>query len=223
MGGPVSAPTGRPCIAALDVGTSSVKACLFTPELTLLARSVREYRLRTENGRVEARAEDYLEAARRRDAGGAGHGPGLAARRPWASPPRGRRWSRGPGTGEPLGPFLVWLDSRAGAEAELLSGAFDRETFYRATGLPELSGALPLAKALWLRREEPEVFARTEKLLLLEDYLLHWLTGRLAGEKSLHTSTGWFHLAGTTCGRRPWRRRASQWGCCRSCWTAASR
>ena len=63
MGGPVSASTGRPCIAALDVGTSSVKACLFTPELNLLACSVREYRLRTENGRVEARAEDYLEAA----------------------------------------------------------------------------------------------------------------------------------------------------------------
>ena len=193
MGGPVSASTGRPCIAALDVGTSSVKACLFTPELTLLACSVREYRLRTENGRVEARAEDYLEAA------AAGMREALDMAPGWRPAalglttqgetlvPVGR-------DGEPLGPFLVWLDSRAGAEAELLSGAFDRETFYRATGLPELSGALPLAKALWLRREEPEVFARTEKLLLLEDYLLHWLTGRLAGEKSLHTSTGWFHL-----------------------------
>lgn len=193
MGGPVSASTGRPCIAALDVGTSSVKACLFTPELNLLACSVREYRLRTENGRVEARAEDYLEAA------AAGMREALDMAPGWRPAalglttqgetlvPVGR-------AGEPLGPFLVWLDSRAGAEAELLSGAFDRETFYRATGLPELSGALPLAKALWLRREEPEVFARTEKLLLLEDYLLHWLTGRLAGEKSLHTSTGWFHL-----------------------------
>lgn len=193
MGGPVSASTGRPCIAALDVGTSSVKACLFTPELNLLACSVREYRLRTENGRVEARAEDYLEAA------AAGMREALDMAPGWRPAalglttqgetlvPVGR-------AGEPLGPFLVWLDSRAGAEAELLSGAFDRETVYRATGLPELSGALPLAKALWLRREEPEVFARTEKLLLLEDYLLHWLTGRLAGEKSLHTSTGWFHL-----------------------------
>lgn len=52
MGGPVSASTGRPCIAALDVGTSSVKACLFTPELNLLACSVREYRLRTDRKSV---------------------------------------------------------------------------------------------------------------------------------------------------------------------------
>ena len=138
MGGPVSASTGRPCIAALDVGTSSVKACLFTPELTLLACSVREYRLRTENGRVEARAEDYLEAA------AAGMREALDMAPGWRPAalglttqgetlvPVGR-------AGEPLGPFLVWLDSRAGAEAELLSGAFDRETFYRATGLPELS------------------------------------------------------------------------------------
>ena len=193
MGGPVSASTGRPCIAALDVGTSSVKACLFTPELNLLACSVREYRLRTENGRVEARAEDYLEAA------AAGMREALDMAPGWRPAAlglttQGETLAPVGRAGEPLGPFLVWLDSRAGAEAELLSGAFDRETFYRATGLPELSGALPLAKALWLRREEPEVFARTEKLLLLEDYLLHWLTGRLAGEKSLHTSTGWFHL-----------------------------
>ena len=36
---------GAPCLAALDVGTTSVKACLFSPSLRLLACHVEEYAL----------------------------------------------------------------------------------------------------------------------------------------------------------------------------------
>ena len=53
-----------PCIAALDVGTTSVKACLFTPELELIACCVQEYALDARGGWVEARSETYLAAAR---------------------------------------------------------------------------------------------------------------------------------------------------------------
>ena len=53
-----------PCIAALDVGTTSVKACLFTPELELIACCVQEYALDARGGWVEARPETYLAAAR---------------------------------------------------------------------------------------------------------------------------------------------------------------
>ena len=42
------------CIAVLDVGTTAVKACLFSPSLELLACSVQEYALRTQGERVEA-------------------------------------------------------------------------------------------------------------------------------------------------------------------------
>ena len=53
-----------PCIAALAVGTTSVKACLFTPELELIACCVQEYALDARGGWVEARPETYLAAAR---------------------------------------------------------------------------------------------------------------------------------------------------------------
>lgn len=88
----------------------------------------------------------------------------------------------------------MWLDSRAENEAQALRSVLDNETFYKTTGLPEVTGALPLAKLLWLRKHEPDTFVRAHKLLLLEDYLLHWLTGRFVSEKSLQTSTGWFDL-----------------------------
>ena len=53
-----------PCIAALDVGTTSVKACLFTPELELIACCVQEYALDARGAWVEERPETYLAAAR---------------------------------------------------------------------------------------------------------------------------------------------------------------
>lgn len=52
------------CIAVLDVGTTAVKACLFSPSLELLACSVQEYALRTQGERVEADAAQYKAAAR---------------------------------------------------------------------------------------------------------------------------------------------------------------
>lgn len=181
------------CIAVLDVGTTAVKACLFSPALELLACSVREYALTTRGERVEAEARLYLDAARE------GMAEALAAAPGWTPAAvgvatQGETLVPVDGAGAPLRPFLVWLDGRAAAEAEALRRRLPEDVFYETTGLPGISGALPLAKLLWLRENEPEVFVRAHQFLLLEDYLLHWMTGRFVTEKSLQTSTGWFDL-----------------------------
>ncbi len=51
-----------------------------------------------------------------------------------------------------------------------------------------------MSKLLWFRNNRPEVYARTCKFLLLEDYILYKLTGRFVTEKSLLTSTGYFDV-----------------------------
>jgi xylulokinase len=86
------------------------------------------------------------------------------------------------------------LDDRAGEQAEVLKQLIPEMEFYHTTGLPEISGALPLAKLMWLRQEEPEIYEKAHKFLLVEDYLLYHLTGRFVSEKALQTSTGWFDL-----------------------------
>ncbi len=181
------------CIAVLDIGTTAVKACLFSPALRLLACSVREYALTACGERVEAKAGLYLDAARM------GMAEALAAAPGWTPAAvsvatQGETLVPVDGAGTPLCPFLVWLDGRAGTEAEALRSRLPEEIFYRTTGLPGISGALPLAKLLWLRKNAPELFSRARKFLLLEDYFLHWMTGRFITEKSLQTSTGWFDL-----------------------------
>ena len=95
-----------------------------------------------------------------------------------------------------LHPFIVWLDSRAEAQAETLKRKISEMEFYRTTGLPEISGALPLAKLMWLKEHCPELYEKTHKFLLVEDFILYRLTGRFVSEKALQTSTGWFSLPG---------------------------
>ena len=180
-----------PCIAALDVGTTSVKACLFTPELELIACCVQEYALDTRGAWVEARPETYLAAARDAMraalAAAPGHRPealGLCT--------QGETMVPADAQGQALRPFLVWLDGRAGAQAAELEKILGRQRFYETTGLPQLSGATPLAKAMWLR--ENGGLRGAERLLLLEDYLLGWLTGRAVTEPAVQTSTGWYDI-----------------------------
>ena len=180
-----------PCIAALDVGTTSVKACLFTPELELIACCVQEYALDARGGWVEARPETYLAAARDAMraalAAAPGHRPealGLCT--------QGETMVPADAQGQALRPFLVWLDSRAGAQAAELEKILGRQRFYETTGLPQPSGTTPLAKAMWLR--ENGGLRGAERLLLLEDYLLGWLTGRAVTEPAVQTSTGWYDI-----------------------------
>ena len=179
-------------ILTLDVGTTSVKACLFDRQLRQTALTSREYALQTRGVCAEVEAQVYLDAAAQCILSL----PAEARARVCAVAltTQGETLLCVDRQGKALRPAIVWLDSRAEAQAARLAAALDRQRFYERTGLPELSGALPLAKLLWLRQQEPESWARTDKFLLLEDYLMLWLTGRAVTEKSLLTSTGYFDL-----------------------------
>ena len=183
----------KPCIAALDVGTSSVKVCLFSSDMQLLSCSVQEYRIDARGDRVEATGDIYLTAVRNgmKDALEKAEGYAVAA---IGVTTQGETFAPVDAEGAPLRPFIVWLDGRAEAQAEKLREAIPEMEFYRTTGLPEISGALPLAKLQWLKEEEPEIYEKTHKFLLVEDFLLHYLSGRFVSEKALQTSTGWFSL-----------------------------
>lgn len=183
----------NPCIAALDVGTSSVKVCLFTPEMEMLSRSVQEYGLHTWENRVEAERECYLRAIQKGMEQALREAEGFRVAAIGVTT-QGETFAPVDENGALLRPFIVWLDGRAEKQAEALREKLPEMEFYRTTGLPEISGALPLAKLMWLREEEPEIYEKTHKFLLVEDFILHRLTNRFVSEKSLQTSTGWFDL-----------------------------
>jgi len=86
------------------------------------------------------------------------------------------------------------LQGRTEAQAEALRRQIPEMEFYRTTGLPEISGALPLAKLVWVKEQKSDLYEKTHKFLLVEDFILYRLTGRFVSEKALQTSTGWFSL-----------------------------
>lgn len=183
-------PNTEGSILTFDVGTSALKAALFTPELELVALAFVAYQARAEGDRVEMEPGDYLGAMKECIAALGMPRKLLAI----GITTQGETLIPVGKAGEPLRRAIVWLDARAEREAEEISRALDVDAFYQTTGLPEINGALPLCKASWLRQNEPEVFEQTHQLLLLEDYIRLFLTGESATHASLATSTGWLDV-----------------------------
>ena len=98
------------------------------------------------------------------------------------------------GDGRALRPCMLWNDTRAAAEAE----AFDDAAGRRAAGTIVFPG-FTAPKVEWVRRHEPDVFARTERVLLPKDYLRLWLTGEVWSDMSDASGTGWLDV-----GARAW-------------------
>ena len=91
--------------------------------------------------------------------------------------------------GEPMGNFIVWMDTRAQAEAEQINAWFGAEEILERTGQGPIISLYPAAKILWMRRNRPDVLARTSRIVLLEDWFFLRLAGRAIGEPSLWCSS----------------------------------
>jgi xylulokinase len=79
---------------------------------------------------------------------------------------------------------MIWLDARAEKEAEIL-----RER----TELNFITAKAPSAKVFWIKRNEPEIYARTHKMLDCKDYLQYRMTGVYATDITLASATTYFN------------------------------
>ncbi len=81
----------------------------------------------------------------------------------------------------PLRPALIWMDVRAGQEAKDVLGTGDPAVQLNAAGHGPVSAEWMIPKALWLKRHEPEVYARAAAVCEYQDFLNCRLTGRYVG------------------------------------------
>lgn len=75
-----------------------------------------------------------------------------------------------------LRPAILWNDGRTAEETEYLNTVIGRETLSRRTANIAFAG-FTAPKLLWMRKHEPELFARIRKVMLPKDYLNYMLTG----------------------------------------------
>ena len=80
-------------------------------------------------------------------------------------------------TGQPLRKAILWLDRRATPQVTWLKQTLG-EARCRAVSINRLDSYFGGVKWLWLRQAEPQIFARTWKILQANSYVLYKLCGR---------------------------------------------
>ncbi|MEP6753575.1 MAG: FGGY family carbohydrate kinase [Candidatus Dormiibacterota bacterium] len=85
--------------------------------------------------------------------------------------------------GKPLRAAMIWMDRRAESQAAALSQKVSRQEFYHHVGA-NLDSSHAVFKALWIRDEEPEIFARSAKLMSPGSYVLYEASGVIAVDYS---------------------------------------
>lgn len=95
--------------------------------------------------------------------------------------------------GVPLRKAIIWADQRATQEADALLAQIEQPAFYRITG-HRLSPSYSLAKLLWIKKNEPDVYRQTYKMLHAKDYIVFKLTGRFMTDFSDASGTNLFDL-----------------------------
>lgn len=79
--------------------------------------------------------------------------------------------------GRALRPALLWMDVRAHAEADAVLATGDARLALNGAGKGPVSAEWMIPKALWLKRNEPAIFAAAETICEYQDFLNLRLTG----------------------------------------------
>ena len=172
-------------LLGIDLGTSGTKTVLFDQTGAAVASATVEYPLlQPRNGWAEQRPEDWWNAAvstirtvldksgvDKADVVSLGisgqmHGLVLLDE-----------------AGKVLRPAILWCDGRTQDECDEITETIGRERLIQLSANPALTG-FTAGKILWVRRHEPEIWAKARHILLPKDYVRYMLTGELYAEMS---------------------------------------
>ncbi len=181
-------------ILGIDLGTSGIKAVLVGDEGGIAATSSAAYPLLKPRPRwVEQNPEDWWQALCRavravlEEAGISGpqiRGVALSGQINGAVFVDQQ--------GDLLRNAMIWLDQRSQAECD--QGNELAGTLIRQQAMIHLSPVNTLAKVLWIRRHQPQVYDQARALLAPKDWLNFALTGVARAEITDASTTGAFNL-----------------------------
>ena len=177
-------------LVGLDVGTTGVKALAITSSGDVVATAEESYPLSTpQPGWAEQDPEDWWRASEKALAalGADPAGIGLSGQ------------MHGlvclDESDRVLRPAILWNDQRTGPECAEIEELVGLERLIALTGNRALPG-FTAPKLLWLRRHEPDVYARIRRILLPKDYVRLRLTGQHAIDVADASGTLLFDVAG---------------------------
>jgi xylulokinase len=175
-------------LAGLDIGTTGCKAALFDESGTLLASASREYAVDIPH---PSWAEQDAENVWRLAQGALGETIAATGTREVAAiglSVQGEAVMPVDVAGRALRPAILGMDSRTEEQNDWLRDRFGAEHLFERTGMP-VHTVNTLPKLLWLKQHEPDLWARAERFLLYEDFLIQKMTGRAVISRCLASRT----------------------------------
>jgi len=83
--------------------------------------------------------------------------------------------------GKPLRPCMIWMDVRSAKEADEVAATRDPYLRVNGGGAGPVSAEWMIPKSLWMKRHQPEIFARAAMVGEYQDYINYRLTGQWVG------------------------------------------
>ncbi|MGB7243214.1 MAG: xylulokinase [Sulfitobacter sp.] len=179
----------------LDLGTSGLKAVLMDAGQQILAEATAPLDVqRPHPGWSEQRPADWIAAAKSVLSELAG-AIGLEQVRALGISGHMHGATLLDDQGRVLRPCMLWNDTRSHVQA----AAMDGDPAWREINGNIVFPGFTAPKVDWVRQHEPDIFARTARILLPKDYLRFWLTGEAVSEMSDAAGTSWLDT-----GKRGW-------------------
>lgn len=185
-------------VIGADIGTTSTKVIVFDEEGSPVAEGRSSYPLlRPQAGWVEQKAEWWWQAFQTATKRALNQGKinknkivtiGITHQRITTVPVDE--------TMKPIRNAILWNDTRCSRQNEWAREKIGAKKIYSRTG--NFPSIWTVYKAMWLKENEPEIYRKTYKFLLVQDYIIYKLTGRLVTTSSSAIQTGCLDVTSPT-------------------------
>ena len=177
----------------IDLGSTNIKAALYDKALNLIDRRSIPVEYIREKGFVEFKAEEYCQKLM-------GLLSGLFKDNKVAEVSQIAFTGQAESLvvldkdGIPMMNAISWMDERSAEECTELEQQFSLTECESVTGQQAILPTWPATKILWLKKNEPEVFGKAKTYLLLKDYVVYYLTGKIVSDMSIATFSFYFDI-----------------------------
>lgn len=177
----------------LDLGTSGLKALLIDEKQTIIASATAQLEVsRPKDSWSEQQPSDWIKATEQTLSQlKAEHSSALAHVRGIGLSGQMHGAVLLDAEDKVLRPAILWNDTRSQDQASRL----DNDPQFRALTGNIVFPGFTAPKLLWVKENEPELFAKIKKVLLPKDYLRLWLTGDYVSDMSDAAGTSWLDVS----------------------------
>ncbi|WP_101910190.1 xylulokinase [Marasmitruncus massiliensis] len=168
-----------PSILAIDIGTSSCKAAVFSEDGQLLALGKGRYSLLfPEKGQVEQNPKEIFEGVGQAIQALNKGGSDLSQVQAISFSAQIFAQCLVDKAGEPLTNLISWMDGRARKEAQVFTQKFSATRVEELTGMDMVvTPAYGVTKLCWLQKHQPEPVRCAYRFIQIKDYVIYRLTG----------------------------------------------